>query len=94
MTEEVSKIATEYMINPFRIDIDPMKRLLLVNFEKDPDTTYVGFEPQVFDDAVNGRGHLIIGWRQDGRVDVFPEASLRLAPDKYDIAGKRARSYG
>ena len=76
------------MIIPFHIDIDPMKRLLLVNFEKDPDTTYVGFEPQVFDDPVNGRGHLVIGWRQDSRVDVYHQAGLHPDPAKYDIAGK------
>jgi len=76
------------LINPFRIDVDPMERLLLVNFEGDPDETYVGFEPQVFDDAVHGSGHLVIGWRQDGRVDVFHQPSLTLAADKYDIAGK------
>ena len=78
----------KHIINPFRIDIDPMERLLLVNFEKDPDTTYVGFEPQVFDDPVNGTGHLVIGWRQDGRVDVFHLPGLHLDAAKYDIAGK------
>jgi hypothetical protein len=54
-------MGTELFINPFCIDIDPMERLLLVNFEKDPDTIYIGFEPQVFDDPINGRGHLVIG---------------------------------
>jgi hypothetical protein len=73
---------------PFVIQIDPMDRLLLVNFEKDPDSVYVGFEPQVFDDAVNGRGHLVIGWRVDGRVDVYHQPSLHLDRAKYDIAGK------
>ncbi len=48
---------------PFSISVDPMQRLLLVNLEKDPDTLYTGFEPQVFDDRVNGKGHLVIGWR-------------------------------
>ena len=76
------------IINPFHIAIDPMERLLLVNFEQDPDTIYVGFEPQVFDDPINGTGHLIVGWRQDGRVDVFHQPGLRLNPAKYDIAGK------
>lgn len=76
------------IINPFRIDVDPMQRLLLVNFEKDPDSTYVGFEPQVFDDPANGTGHLVIGWRQDGRVDVFHQPGLHLDAAKYDIAGK------
>jgi len=86
----VSSIAQENtaIINPFRIDIDPMERLLLVNFENDPDTLYIGFEPQVFNDTINGRGHLILGWRQDGKVDVFHEPGLKPDPDKYDIAGK------
>jgi hypothetical protein len=74
--------------NPFRIDVDPMERLLLVNFEKDPDSVYIGFEPQVFDDKVNGTGHLVIGWRVDGRVDVYHQRGLKLNPDKYNIAGK------
>jgi hypothetical protein len=76
------------LLNPFRIDIDPMERLLLVNFEKDPDRLYIGLEPQVFDDPVNGKGHLVIAWRADGKVDVYHQESLRLDPAKYDIAGK------
>ena len=79
---------TKMIYNPFQISIDPMERLLLVNFEKDPDTLYVGFEPQVFDDKINGKGHLVIGWRVDGKVDVYHEPGLRLDKGKYDIAGK------
>lgn len=78
----------QQFLNPFLIEIDPMERLLLVNFESDPDTLYIGFEPQVFDDAVNGKGHLVIGWRVDGRVDVYHEPGLTLNKGKYDIAGK------
>lgn len=79
---------TFVFFNPFAIHIDPMERLLLVNFEKDSDSVYVGFEPQVFDDEVNGTGHLVIGWRADGRVDVYHQPGLRIQPEKYDIAGK------
>ncbi|MDR5659887.1 hypothetical protein RH915_10340 [Serpentinicella sp. ANB-PHB4] len=78
----------QYLINPFKIDVDPMERLLLINFEKDPDTIYVAFEPQVFDDTPHGKGHLIIGWRQDGKVDIFHQPSLKLNPEDYDIVGK------
>jgi len=77
-----------HFLSPFCIDIEPMLRLLLINFENDPDTTYMGFEPQVFDDAVHGKGHLVIGWRNDGKVDVYHEPSLTPSPKKYDIAGK------
>lgn len=73
---------------PFEIHIDPMERLLLINIENDPDDVYVGFEPQVFDDSINGTGHLVIGWRSDGMVDVFHQPELTLNPEKYDIAGK------
>ena len=79
---------TTSLFNPFTIDIDPMERLLLVNIENDPDTLYIGFEPQVFDDSVNGTGHLIIAWRTDGKVDVYHQPGLKLDPEKYSIAGK------
>jgi hypothetical protein len=73
---------------PFFIDLEPMERLLLINFEKDPDTLYVGFEPQVFDDTVNGSGHLVLGWRRDGKVDIYHEPTVTPQAGKYDIAGK------
>lgn len=76
------------VITPFKIDVSPMERLLLVNFEKDPDSVYMGFEPQVFNDGVHGKGHLVIGWRLDGKVDVYHEASLSLDPETYNITGK------
>ncbi len=75
------------VVFPFSIQIDPMERLLLVNFEKDPDSVYVGFEPQVFNDEINGVGHLVIGWRTDEKIDVYHEKSLNPDPSKYDIAG-------
>jgi hypothetical protein len=75
------------ILSPFTLDAAPMERLLLVNFERDPDDVYVGFEPQAFDDDVHGRGLLVIGWRRDGRVDVYHQPQLRLDPGTYDIAG-------
>lgn len=77
-----------YLLNPFQIDIDPMERLLLINFGNDPDDLYIGFEPQVFEEGNDGKGHLIIGWRRDGKVDVYHQPTLKLDPKKYDIAGK------
>jgi hypothetical protein len=83
---EPQKIVKIY--TPFSIDIDPMDRLLLINFGKDPDSIYMGFEPQVIKNNTQRESHLIIGWRIDGKVDVYHEASLNLDPEKYDIAGK------
>lgn len=76
------------IINPFYVQIEPMERLLLVNIENDPDSLYVGFEPQVFDDEKTGTGLLVIAWRADGKVDVYHQPSLSLDPAGYDIAGK------
>ncbi|MCA1755518.1 MAG: hypothetical protein LC641_12665 [Spirochaeta sp.] len=76
------------LVSPFHLETDPMAGLLLINFEQDPDTIYHGFEPQFFDDAVHGRGLLVIGWRVDGQVDVFHEPALRLDPQTYGITGE------
>jgi hypothetical protein len=78
----------DLLYSPFFLHIDPMERLLLINFEQDPDEVYIGFEPQLFDDAVHGQGMLVIGWRVDGRVDVYHQPGLNLDPSAYDIAGK------
>lgn len=75
------------IVFPFWIDIDPMEKLILINFENDPDSTYVAFEPQVFNDDINGVGHLVIGWRTDKKVDVYYQKSLNLEASKYRIAG-------
>lgn len=74
--------------SPFQLLRDPMERLLLVNVEEDPDRVYLGFEPQRFDDPVHGRGLLVIGWRVDGRVDVYHQPSLTLDPATFRIAGQ------
>ena len=76
------------VISPFHLEIQPMRALLLVNFEGDPDAIYRGLEPQAFDDDVHGQGLLVIGWRVDGRVDVFHDPGLRLDPETYGIAGE------
>ncbi len=73
---------------PFEIHIDPMERLLLINIENDPDRVYVGFEPQVFADKTHGTGHIVIGWRADGRVDVFHQPTVTLDPHTYNITGQ------
>jgi hypothetical protein len=76
------------VVSPFHLEIQPMRALLLVNFENDPDRIYRGLEPQAFDDDVHGRGLIVIGWRVDGHVDVFHDPAVRLDPATYGIAGK------
>jgi hypothetical protein len=74
--------------SPFSLEADRMERLLLISFERDPDSVYIGFEPQVFDTSGKGKGLLVIGWRKDGRVDVYHQPTLRLSREQYDIVGK------
>jgi hypothetical protein len=70
---------------PFSLSITPMKALLFITFEQDPDSVYSAFEVQRFDDNQHGTGQLIIGWRVDGKVDIFHEPQLKLDPDGYDV---------
>lgn len=81
-------VAAVPVVSPFHLETDPMAGLLLANFENDPDRIYVGLEPQAFDDEIHGTGLLVIGWRVDGRVDVFHDPAIRLNPETYGIAGK------
>jgi hypothetical protein len=74
--------------SPFEMVVDPMDRLLLINIENDPDSIYIGFEPQIFNDSIHGCGMIIIGWRKDGYVDVYHQPQMQLNGSKYDIAGK------
>jgi hypothetical protein len=74
--------------SPFNLHLDPMARLLLINFGGDPDTLYTGFEPQVFDDPINGQGLMVIAYRHDGRIDVYHQPGLTLAHKDFSIVGK------
>ena len=64
------------MYSPFNLKISPMRRLLLIGFEKDHDETYIGLEPQWFDDPTYGTGLRVIAWRRDGYVDVYQQPAL------------------
>jgi hypothetical protein len=75
------------MYSPFTLNISPMERLFLINFQKDPDEIYIGFEPQWFDDATYGTGLRIIAWRKDGYIDVYQQPGLTIE-DKLDVAAK------
>ncbi len=63
-TRKSSKIAF-----PFKIDIDPMERLIVVSLKDDPEFEMI--EPQVFDDPINGKGMRIILYRKDKKVDIY-----------------------
>ena len=77
--------------SPFTFTLDPIRRLLLINITNDPDEVYIGFEPQVFDDPINGRGLAVIAYLKDGRIDVYHQPDVSLAGKDYNIVGKGLR---
>jgi hypothetical protein len=77
--------------SPFNLTLDPMERLLLINFNKDPDTIYTGFEPQVFDDDKRGRGLIVIAYLENEQFDIYHQPGLTLNREDYNIVGKGLR---
>lgn len=61
---------------PIRVGLDPMERLLVASFKDDPE--FEAIEPQVFDDAVNGKGMRVLRYRKDGRVDVYWQPDVHV----------------
>ncbi len=68
---------------PLSIGLDPMERLVVASFRGDPE--YVGLEPQVFDDPVNGRGMRVLRQRRDGKIDVYWQAGVNVDPARISI---------
>lgn len=73
---------------PFNLKVDPMERLLLVEFAKDPDPLYQTFEIQVFDDLEHGKGMLVLAEQRDKKIDVYHQPGLDLTKTDYSIVGK------
>lgn len=68
---------------PFRVGLDPMERLLIATFKGDPE--FEGFEPQVFDDAVNGKGMRVLRYRKDGKVDIYWQPGVQVDRSTFNI---------
>jgi hypothetical protein len=73
---------------PFNLKVDPMRRMLLIDFTRDPDPLYQNFEIQVFDDDVHGKGMLVLAAQRDNKIDVYHQPGLDLSGTDYDIVGK------
>jgi hypothetical protein len=82
--------ATDRLMCPFELTIEPMAKML--NFELEDHRVYEGVEIQRFDDETHGRGMLaFVKRREDGRIDVYRQAGLRLDPGAFEIAGGLGR---
>jgi len=64
---------------PFSLSIDDMEHLILINFEKDPDTYYNTFELQQARDKTGSKQLLVIAYRNDGGADVYYQPGYPLA---------------
>ncbi len=71
------------LILPFRLGLDPMEKLLVATFKGDPE--FEAIEPQLFDDAVNGKGMRVLRYRKDGRVDVYWQPGVRVDPNSFVV---------
>lgn len=69
-------------IIPFKVNVSPIKKLVLIPFEKKPDKTYRGFELQYLDDTQLGKGFRVIAYRNDNYVDVYDDTSLLFQKDE------------
>lgn len=82
-------MAQETILSPFKLKADELKSLALINIEKDADSIYLGFEPQLLKNE-NGEGMLVIGYRIDKKVDVYYQPQLQLTLSDYDGLGNGA----
>ncbi len=71
------------IIIPIRLGIDPMERLLVASFKGDPE--FEGFEPQVFDDPINGKGMRVLRYRKNGKVDVYWQPGVRVDRSTFTV---------
>jgi hypothetical protein len=76
-------LSPKAFVIPFRIGIEPMKRLLIASFEKDAD--YEAIEPQLFDDDINGKGLRVLVYRKDKMVDVYFEKGIKINQETFSI---------
>lgn len=59
---------------PFHFVFEPMVRLAVISFNGDEE--FEGYEPQYFDDPINGKGIRLLRYRTNGKVDVYYEAGI------------------
>ena len=71
-----SRQAANYLISPFSTGVQPMQRLLLIDFQNNPDEIYRSFELQSFNDSVSGTGLLVIAYRNDSKIDLYTQVGL------------------
>ena len=68
---------TGQVYQPFQMKISPIQKLMLYNFEKNPDVIYKGLELQYWVISEFEKGYVVIAYRNDDYVDVYVEEALK-----------------
>lgn len=86
---EPKSVNNKTVVIPFSFSYTPLKKLALINFEKNPDSKYLALEPQYFEDKNSGKAFRIVAYRRDGYVDVYDDENLTDdRDDTFDVTGK------
>ncbi|WP_167955677.1 hypothetical protein [Anaerosporobacter faecicola] len=82
------------VLQPFRMEVVPIRKLILFNFEKDPEEVYAGLELQYLVTQEEGKGYRLIAYRKDGYVDVYDEECLQIKEvGKFEVCNKGLANY-
>lgn len=82
----------EEVFIPFKIEVVPMTKLALMNFEKRPDIIYNALELQYFSGPPYGCGFRVLAYRRDDFVDVYDDERLHFNPAEEYLPLAKARS--
>lgn len=79
----------ESIYSPFNLKIAKMKKIMLINIEKDLDEIYSGFEPQCINFLEDDEAIRILAYRNDGYVDIYQEKELpKDENENLEVTGK------
>lgn len=82
------------VLQPFTMNINAVKKLVLFNFEKSPDTIYGSLELQWLDSPKTGQGFRVIAYRTDQYVDVYDDTTLIKQTDEhFEVCGNGLKNY-
>jgi hypothetical protein len=77
---------TEGMLVPFSLELDPIRRLLVIDVADDP--VYRGLEPQIIEQADGSDGLVLLAYRHDDRVELYAQPTIEVDPAGYDGLGQ------
>ncbi|MCC5893860.1 MAG: hypothetical protein JJU16_00135 [Alkalibacterium sp.] len=69
---------------PFRFRLNPIKRMAMFHFHKNPDSEYEAFEFHYIDGEPYGKGFRVLAWRTDGYRDSYVQDTLSI-PEEEEI---------